>query len=568
MDKRWVSVPGADSKLVSSLAASLNINLVLAALLAQRGIKDLEDARAYFRPSLDQLHDPFLMKDMNHAVERLDQAVSSGEKILVYGDYDVDGTTAVALAYSFLRDYTSNIDFYIPDRYTEGYGISAQGVNWASENGFSLVIALDCGIKAFQLVELAQSLGIDFIICDHHRPGSKLPPAEAILDPQQEDCSYPYPELCGCGVGFKLIQAFCIKRDIELNKLYRFLDLVAVSISSDLVLMTGENRILSYFGLRKLNAEPLPGLEALKRVSRQRKEVDSTGIVFGIGPRINAAGRIKHARAAVQLLISQRREQAADLANQVDDDNMTRRDYDSTTTDEALGIIESDEDLKMAKTTVLYKPDWHKGVIGIVASRCIERYYRPTIILAGSNGKITGSARSIEGFDIYQALTQCSDLLEHFGGHKYAAGMTLDPDKLSDFKKRFERIVSQQITEELLTPRISVDHEVNFDRLNYKFYKILKQMAPFGPGNMDPVFVSENVYVAKTPRIIKEKHLKCFLKQHGNANELEAIGFGMAGFHPRLSDKGPFKIAFNLGENEFMEHKSLILVLKDMKFIS
>lgn len=554
--------------MILGLSESLNINPVLSAVLVQRGITDYEQARDFFRPSLDQLHDPFLMKDMDRAVDRLDKAVASGEKILVYGDYDVDGTTAVSLVFSFLRDYTSNIDYYVPDRYTEGYGVSSQGVNWASENGFSLIIALDCGIKAFQQVELARSLGIDFIICDHHRPADKLPLAVAVLDPKRDDCPYPFSDLCGCGVGFKLIQAFCLKRSIAQDKLYRFLDLAAVSISSDLVPLIGENRILSYFGLKKLNTDPLPGLAALKQISRQGKEVDVTGIVFGIGPRINAAGRIKHARASVQLLVSERPNDALDLAKLVDTHNTTRRDYDSTTTEEALGIIESNQDLKNAKSTVLYKSDWHKGVIGIVASRCIEKFYRPTIILTRSNGKITGSARSVEGFDIYEALTQCSDLLDHFGGHMYAAGMTLDLDQLTEFQKRFEEVVSQQITEELLTPRINVDQKVDFDRINYRFYKILKQMAPFGPGNMDPVFVSENVYLSKSPRLIKDKHLKCFLKQEGNSNELEAIGFGMGDFYERLKPHQPFSIAFNLEESEFMDRKSLNLVLKDIKFIT
>lgn len=564
MSKKWVYRDLPPIELVKPLASGIKVTETLASLLVQRGYSSFEDARMFFRPHLHQLHDPFLMKDMDKAVNRLSEAIFQREKILIYGDYDVDGTTAVALVYGFLSKYHSNIDYYIPDRYDEGYGISEAGVRWAAQNGFSLVIALDCGIKAVSKVELGKSLGIDFIICDHHLPGDSLPAAYAILDPKQADCQYPYDGLSGCGVGFKLMQAFAIQNTVDLQELYLYLDLVAVSIASDIVPVTGENRVLAYFGLQKLNKSPLPGLKALKQLSGIKGEITVTKIVFGIGPRINAAGRMDHAHTAVQLLLSRNEEEAEGLAAQLDLKNDLRKNFDENITREALAIIEEADQVKKSYSTVLFKEDWHKGVIGIVASRCIEKFYRPTIILTESNSKATGSARSVLGFDVYEAISECADLLDQYGGHKYAAGLTLNVENVAAFKERFEQVVARRITPDMLEPQIDVDLAVPLEIINFRFFNILRQMAPFGPGNMQPVFVSANV-IAKSPKQLKDIHLKMFLTQENSRVSVEAIAFGFGDYFEAIDKGVPFHVAYTVEENDYMGNKTLQLHIKDIK---
>ncbi|MEQ8418203.1 MAG: single-stranded-DNA-specific exonuclease RecJ [Imperialibacter sp.] len=564
MSKRWVYKDLPDPETVHSLASGIKVSNTLAALLVQRGYSTFEETRAFFRPHLGQLHDPFLMKDMEKAVNRLSEAIFKKEKILIYGDYDVDGTTSVALAYGFLRKYHSNIDYYIPDRYDEGYGISETGVRWAAEHGFTLVIALDCGIKAVSKVALANSLGVDFIICDHHLPGPELPEAFAVLDPKRLDCDYPFDGLSGCGVGFKLMQAFAIQNTVDIQELYLYLDLVAVSIASDIVPVVGENRVLAYFGLQKLNKSPLPGLKALKNLSGIRGDVTVTRVVFGIGPRINAAGRIDHAGAAVELLLARTEEEAEELAAQLDIKNDLRKGFDENITKEALAIIEEEDQLKKSFSTVLYRENWHKGVIGIVASRCIEKFYRPTIILTESNSKATGSARSVVGFDVYEAIAECADLLDQYGGHKYAAGLTMNLDKVEAFKERFEEVVARRITPEMLEPIIDIDLAIPIEGINHKFFNILRQMAPFGPGNMQPVFVSTNV-VAKSVKQLKDIHLKMFLSQEGSKASLEAIAFGFGEYYDAIAHGAPFNVAYTIEENDFMGNKTMQLHIKDLK---
>ena len=566
MERRWVRKPAPDAVLVEALSKELNINATLAAMLIQRGISDFEEAKAFFRPSLDTLHDPFLMKDMDLAVKRLQQAITNNEKILVYGDYDVDGTTSVSLFYGFLSGKYPNMDYYIPDRYKEGYGISTQGIDYAKENGFTLIVSLDCGIKSIDKIEYANSLGIDFIICDHHNAGEELPKAIAVLDPKRLDCNYPYKELSGCGVGFKLLQALCIANNYEQKELYNYLDLLAISIASDIVPITGENRIFTYFGLKLINIRPRPGISDIKEIKGLKKGMEVSSIVFGFAPRINAAGRIAHAEIAVELLLSKTDEVAQALSETINDRNTQRKDFDKTITEEAINMIESDEELLNSKSTVLFKEDWHKGVIGIVASRCIEKYYKPTIIFTQSNGHAAGSARSVEGFDVYEAISQCSDLLEQFGGHKYAAGLTLKVDNLPAFQRKFEKVVSASITEEQLIPLVTIDLSISLNQVNEKFYNIIKQMAPFGPMNMEPVFVSENVYDTGQSRLLKGEHLKLHIKQAGS-EPVEAIGFGMAEYFPGIASKRPFNLCYKISENDFNGKKSLQLLVRDIKFV-
>ncbi len=523
MNRRWIHKPVPDQQQVEELGKSININSHLASILLQRGIKTFDEAKHFFRPSLDDLHDPFLMKDMDRAVARMKQAIDRNEKILVYGDYDVDGTTSVALVYSYLRNFYSNCDFYIPDRYAEGYGVSEAGIIWAEENNFSLVIALDLGIKASDMVMLANHKGIDFIICDHHLPDKKIPQAVAVLDPKQEDCNYPFKELSGCGIGFKLLQAFA-RTHADEKILFDYLDLVVVSIASDIVPIYGENRILACHGLKKLNEKPRPGLKALKEIANIKNDLDISGVVFTLGPRINAAGRVAHARGAVELLISQTEEEANACAEKVNIKNDLRREFDMNITEEALAMISADEILQKAKSTVLFKNSWHKGVIGIVAARCIERYYRPTVILTESNDKITGSARSVNGFDLYQAIEQCGDLLEKFGGHKYAAGLTMDPTNLSAFQQRFEEVVTATITDEMLTPVIEIDLPITFDAITPGFISVLKQMAPFGPDNQRPVFEARNIFVMNSLATFKDKHLRFLAGQQETTTSLMLSG--------------------------------------------
>ncbi|WP_143962935.1 single-stranded-DNA-specific exonuclease RecJ [Litoribacter populi] len=565
MEFRWKIKAPAEGEKVDRLGSEINVNPVLANILVNRGVDSFQKAKDFFRPDLDKLHDPFLMKDMDLAVDRIQKAILAQEKIMVYGDYDVDGTTSVALMYGFLRDFYPNVDFYIPDRYKEGYGISEKGVRYAAENGFTLIISLDCGIKALEKVALANELGVDFIICDHHTPGEVIPDAVAVLDPKRVDCDYPYKELSGCGVGFKLIQAFSIKAGRDPANLNSFLDLLAVSIAADIVPITGENRVLAFYGLERLNNNPRPGLKALMLRSKLEKDIDITDIVFKIGPRINASGRIEHAKASVELLISKDLTDALRRAELVEDVNAARKNFDENITREAIQMIVERDTLQEYKSTVLFKEDWHKGVIGIVASRCIEKYYRPTIILTESNNKATGSARSVFDFDIYEAISECSDLLEQFGGHKYAAGLTMSVDNVVAFQEKFERVVSERLTEIHMKPVLAVDDELLLDQINYKFYNILKQMAPFGPGNPEPIFCSNQVYVENI-RVLKDKHLKFDIVQDGQVTRPTCIAFGFAEYYQMLNSKMRFNVAYEVRENTFRNTSSLQLYVKDIKF--
>lgn len=566
MTKRWVLKEPADHAATETLSKAININSTLANLLVQRGMSTYDEARQFFRPSVEDLHDPFLMKDMDKAVTRLQEAIAKNHKILVYGDYDVDGTTSVALFYGFLAGYTQTIEFYIPDRYKEGYGISEAGIDWAIEEGFELIVSLDCGIKAVNMIGKAVAAGIDFIVCDHHLPGAELPPAYAVLDPKRSDCPYPFKELSGCGIGFKLLQAYCIKSDISLEKLYPYLDLVAVSIAADIVPASGENRTLAHFGLKQLNSQPRPGLQALIDLAGFRSEIDINNIVFGIGPRINASGRISHAKTAVELLLSENIGEATSIADGINDKNTERRNFDVIITREALEMIEQNPNTT-AKSTVLFKNDWHKGVIGIVASRCIDLYYRPTIILTESNNKATGSARSVAGFDIYKAITECSDLLLQYGGHMYAAGLTMELSKVAEFQQRFEEVVASSIQPEQLIPQIEIDQVLLLDQINPRFFNILKQMSPFGPLNMPPVFMTENVKAIGRPKVLKNKHLKLNLGLEEGGPALEAIGFDMADYFSMIDSGMRFHIAYTIEENNYWQPGTLQICLKDIKFV-
>lgn len=565
MQKRWLFDEGYDEDVLSVLQEEVKINETLSKLLYKRGVSTFEEAKAFFRPSLDQLHDPFLMKDMDEAVNRLTEAIGNNEKIMVYGDYDVDGTTSVATFYGFLNEFYDNLGYYIPNRYKEGYGVSSQGILFAKENGYSLIVTLDCGIKAVDRVAQANDLGIDVIICDHHMPGEQLPAACAVLDPKREDCQYPYKELSGCGVGFKLLQGFAIQSGIELEKLYPYLDLLAVSIASDIVPITGENRIMAFFGLQKVNSDPRPGLKALIELCRAQKELTISSIVFGIGPRINAAGRMDDAGAAVDLLLAKTKEDAFDLAATVNDKNDARRNFDSANTEEAIEMINSSDAFLNAKSTVLYKEDWHKGVIGIVASRCIDKFYKPTVILTESNGMVTGSARSVYGFDVYAAICECSDLLEQYGGHMYAAGVTMPIENVDTFRQKFEKVVARDITEDQLTPCINIDSLVLLDEISERFFSIISQMSPFGPGNRQPVLVSENVH-AEHVKVLKEQHLKFTVRQEGTDVAYDVIGFGFGEYADLIDSGMRFHIAYTVEENEFRGRRSLQLMVKDLKF--
>lgn len=562
MKKQWNLKPKADEQLVAKLQENLGVAKIVAELLVQRGITSFETAKTFFRPELDHLHDPFLMKDMEQAVVRLQKAIEQEEKILVYGDYDVDGTTAVSLMYSFIQSIHKNVAYYIPDRYAEGYGVSFQGIDYAAANQFSLIIALDCGIKAIDKVAYAQEKGVDFIICDHHRPGETVPKAVAVLDPKQHDCTYPYKELSGCGVGFKLIQAYCQKSEIPFENIIPYLDLLVVSIAADIVPITGENRVLAYYGLEQLNANPRIGLKALTEVSDRDRAFTISDVVFGLAPRINAAGRIEHGAKAVELMVQDDIEVARAKAQQVNQHNLTRRELDQNITEEALQMIVPD-----AKSTVVFHPDWHKGVVGIVASRLIETHYRPTIVLTENNGKLAGSARSVKGFDVYDAIEACSEYVEQFGGHKYAAGLTLKKENLQAFTAKFEEVVSSTIQEEMLTPQISVDVELNISEINHKLYRILRQMAPFGPGNMSPVFMSKKVVDRGYGRKIgqEQTHLKLSVTDVNRSQFIDCIGFGMADKFALIKDGQQFDIAYALEENEWNGNVNLQLRLKDIR---
>ncbi|MFZ6012858.1 MAG: single-stranded-DNA-specific exonuclease RecJ [Bacteroidota bacterium] len=565
MEKRWLYKEIPEQRKIEELSKAINVNAHLSALLIQRGITDFHTAKEFFRPALDDLFDPFLMKDMDKAVARLRSAIDTEEKILIYGDYDVDGTTAVSLVYSYLREFYQHCNVYIPDRYAEGYGISLAGIEWAEQNGYSLIIALDCGIKSMELITIANNKGIDFIICDHHLPDETIPEAIAVLDPKREDCPYPCKELSGCGIGFKFMQAFA-QRYRDKQAIYRYLDLVAVSIASDIVPIVGENRILTFFGLKKLNEDPLPGLKALKDIASLRSDFDVSGVVFTLGPRINAAGRVAHARAAVDLLIAKTEEEANELAEKVNLKNELRKEFDSSITEEAIAMIEGNNAIRSSKSTVLFKNTWHKGVIGIVAARCVEKFYRPTVILTESNNKITGSARSVNGFDLYNAILGCSDLLEKFGGHKYAAGLTLDVSNLEAFQQRFEEVVSATITDDMLIPVVDIDLPITLDTITPKFLNILKQIAPFGPENQRPVFEARELYVFNSLSSFKDRHIKFLVGQRGSENVFQAVGFDLAEHYSRIARCDPFRMAFTIEENTYNGSTTVQLRIKDIKF--
>lgn len=567
--KSWIIKPKGKEDEVNHLAGVLGIEKPLTELLVQRGVKNFEEARSFFRPSLEDLHDPFLMQDMKAAVDRINLAMETNERILIYGDYDVDGTTSVALMYTFLTRHYNNIDFYIPDRYREGYGVSTLGIDYAADSKVRLIIALDCGIKANHRVAYAREKGIDFIICDHHTPGDELPAAIAVLDPKRKDCPYPFKELSGCGVGFKLAQALTVKNNLPKEDLNHLLDLLAVSIASDIVPIIGENRVLAFYGLKQLNENPGKGLNAIIKVSGLKdKYLGIDDIVFKIGPRINAAGRIKSGKSSVELLIVGDEEEAITMSNQIDEYNTTRRNIDGAITQEALNLIESLPDFKTRKSTVLYNGSWHKGVIGIVASRLIETYYRPTIILTESNGFITGSARSVVGFDLYQAIDSCSDLLENFGGHMYAAGLTLREENLKAFQNRFEKVVNETISPEMLIPVVEIDTELRLSDITPKFYRILKQFEPFGPGNMAPVFLTENVSDNGSGSLVgsTRDHLRLNIVHEDDPYRVfPGIGFNLAHHYKKICQGIGFDMCYTIDENSFRGKVSLQLKIKDIK---
>lgn len=564
MEKRWVKVDQGDENIAKNLALELSIDKNLAQILVQRGITNFEDARYFFRPTLTQLHDPFLMKDMELAVIRITKALQNHEKVMVYGDYDVDGTTAVALTYSFLSQFTSEITYYIPDRHKEGYGISTAGIDFAAANNFSLIIALDCGIRSVDKIDYANSLGIDFIICDHHLPGEILPKAIAILDPKRTDCEYPFKELSGCGIGFKLAQAYCQANDLPDELYEKYLDLCMVSIAADIVPVVDENRVLAYFGLKKLNENPCTGLKALMLISGKTTTYSITDVVFLLAPRINAAGRMGDAKDAVKMLLSDKDSIADEHSTFINAQNTDRKSFDQNITKEALSIIQQSEVLINKKTTVVYQKDWNKGVIGIVASRLTETYYRPTIVLTESNGNYTGSARSVFGYDLYEALLSCSHLLEQFGGHKYAAGLTIKPENLTLFTEKFEEVVAATITPDLLIPEIKIDSEIELSQIDAKFYRILAQMAPFGPQHMAPIFMSKGVNLIGNAQIVGINHLKLSVKQQNSAI-FEAIAFGLGEFESILEPNKLFSICYTIEENVWKDKKRLQLNVKGIK---
>lgn len=561
---RWTIKPKPSEDKIKHLAQALNVEDFVATLLIQRGIDTFEDAKNFFRPSLEHLHDPYLMKDMDKAVARIESSIENQENILVFGDYDVDGTTAVSLVSSYLKSHYSHIATYIPDRYDEGYGISYKGIDYADDNGISLIIALDCGIKSIDHIAYAKAKNIDFIICDHHRPGEFLPDAVAILDPKREDCSYPYDELCGCGVGFKLIQALGQNRNETIEDLVPYLDLVATAIAADIVPITGENRVLAYFGLQVINSDPRPGIKALVHQVK-KKTLDITDVVFIISPRINAAGRIKHGNHAVELLTEFNFEQAQQFASEIEQYNSDRKDLDKKITKEAFQqILENQEEERFS--TVVFQEDWHKGVIGIVASRLIETYYRPTLVFTKSGDKYAASARSVKGFDVYNALDACAEHLEQFGGHMYAAGMTLKAENYQTFKAAFEKQVSATILPEMRTPEIEIDAEINFSDITPKLIRILKQFEPFGPQNMTPVFMTSDVKDTGYAKTLgsEDEHLRLFAKQ-SNSDGIAAIGFGLGKKLNIAQNQNLFQLAYTIAENEWNGTVSTQLMLKDIR---
>jgi single-stranded-DNA-specific exonuclease len=562
---RWTLKPIPEKEKITQLAKELSVDDLVAQLLIQRGIETFDDAKKFFRPSITDLHNPYLMKDMEVAVERIEKAIENQENILVYGDYDVDGTTAVSLVSSYLKTFYPNIATYIPDRYEEGYGVSYKGIDFAHDNDFSLIIALDCGIKAIDKVAYALEKEIDFIICDHHRPGKELPKAVAVLDPKREDCEYPYDELCGCGVGFKLIQAIGERKGHTIDDLAPYLDLVVTAIAADIVPLTGENRVLAYFGLLVLNKSPRPGIKAMIH-QIDKKELSITDVVFIIAPRINAAGRIRHGQYAVELLSEIDFEEALEFAKEIEQNNIYRKELDKIITHEALQQIEGNNEQQNA-SNVVYSETWHKGVIGIVASRLIETYYKPTLVFTKSGDKLAASARSVKGFDVYNALEQCAEFIEQFGGHKYAAGLTLKPENYENFKNKFEEVVKNTLPEELKTPEILIDTEIELSDITPKFYRILKQLGPFGPQNMRPTFRTNRLQDNGFGKQVGEdkSHLKVTIKSKVGTKTLNAIGFGLGSKNEFISNKKHFDIVYSIDENHWNGNTSLQLILKDIK---
>ena len=568
-ERKWTVHEPGDPEKVGRLATELGVDRVLAELLVQRGVETFEQARSFFRPSLDDLHDPFLMKDMDKAVERLHEAIVKGQKILVYGDYDVDGTTAVALVYSFVRRFSKRVEYYIPDRYDEGYGLSYKGLDWASDNGIDLLITLDCGIKAIEKVEYARSKGIDVIICDHHLPEDELPGAVAVLDPKREDDHYPFDDLCGCGVGFKFVQGYSLKYNIDFETLEPLLDLQVVSIASDLVSMVGENRVLAHFGLKRLNENPRKGLLAMINLAKlEPGHVTIDDIVFKIGPRINAAGRMESGRLAVELLTAMDDRSAFQIGEKINDNNNERKNIDREITQEALEMVANGTALETENVTIVYNPTWNKGVVGIVASRLVEAYYKPTVVLTKSNGFVTGSARSVQGFDLYASIESCADLLENFGGHMYAAGLTMKEENLDEFCRRMDSFVKGNITREERTPVVEIDARLDFSQITPKFTRILKQFQPFGPGNANPVFLTEDVYDAGNGRKVGAGgvHLKLDLMQESQPyRQIAAIGFNMADYYDHIKAGNPIDICYSIVENFYRGSSTVQLRLKDIR---
>jgi len=562
MQKRW-TILHADQEKVNSLQQSLKIHPAICKILVQRNIETFDQAKDFYRPQITDLHDPWLMKDMDKAVDRIVTAIENHERILVYGDYDVDGTTSVACMYQFLRKLTFDLDFYIPHRYREGYGVSKAGVDYAKDHSFTLIISLDCGIKSVELIAYAKDLGIDFIVCDHHLPDAELPPAVAILNAKQIDCNYPYKELCGCGVGFKLITAIAARLNLTKQAPLEYIDLVATAIAADIVPMTGENRILAYYGLKKANDDPNNGIKALSHLSGLTKTLHINNLVFMIAPRVNAAGRMDDARKAVLMFVSENYEQALEYAEMLHSDNTDRKEADSCITDEALALIKGDELLVNSKSTVVFRPHWHKGVVGIVASRLIEHFYRPTVVLTQSGEYAAGSARSVPGFNLYEAIHACKEHLIGYGGHFAAAGMTIKLDKIEAFRNKFEEVVSTTIQPELLQPEIVIDAEIKFKDITWSFYNIISQMEPFGPENLRPHFLVKNVFDTGYSRILKEQHLRFVLRQDNLS--FTGIGFGMAEKLPLLQMKKPVDIVFKIDENEWNGQKTLQLRMIDLR---
>ncbi len=569
MEKVWNLKPQGEGNDIKHLSAALNVNMVITNLLVQRGIKTFNEAKAFFRPRLSDLHDPFLMKDMDKAVERLEKAIENQEKVMIYGDYDVDGTTSVAMMYLFLKDHIKNIDFYIPDRYTEGYGISPRSIEYAAEEDFSLVIVLDCGIKAVEKISYARQKGLDFIICDHHNPGDSIPDAVAVLDPKRPDCTYPYKELSGCGVGFKLLQAYTMRKKLPTEKLYNLLDLVVVSIASDIVPITGENRVLAYYGLKKLNKEPGMGLQTIINYSGLTAgDITISDIVFKIGPRLNASGRIEHGKKSVQILVSLDEDSSDALGGEIDSFNEIRKTLDRDITQDALDMIENNPELKNRNSTVIYNRDWHKGVVGIVASRLTEFYYRPTVVLTESNGLATGSARSVKDFDLYEAIGSCSDLLESYGGHMYAAGLTMKIENISEFSRRFEEIVTRSMAGQPQVQTIDIDTKLALHEITPRFFRILRQFEPFGPHNQMPVFITEDVLDAGTSRLVgkNSEHLKLDLVEPDDSSAIYAgIAFNMSEKMPVIKSGMPFDICYSVAINEFRGKTNLQLYIRDIR---